>query len=71
MKTRPRSIWLGALAALVPVLTAGAQDVTVQDSVIQHFRPYTQRGINVFEAPKTDSVRFTGMKLKVGAAFTQ
>jgi hypothetical protein len=71
MTTRLRSIRLSALAALVPILTAGAQDVTVQDSVIQHFRPYTQRGLNVFEAPKTDSVRFRGMKLKVGAAFTQ
>jgi hypothetical protein len=71
MTTRLRSIRLGALGALVPLLTAGAQDVTVQDTVIQHFRPYTQSGINVFEAPKTDSVRFTGMKLKVGAAFTQ
>jgi hypothetical protein len=64
------TFYVAASAVLMP-LAAGAQDVTVQDTVIQHFRSYTQRGINVFEAPKTDSVRFTGMKLKIGAAFTQ
>ena len=70
MKGIRHTFYVAASAILMP-LAAGAQDVTVQDTVIQHFRPYTQRGINVFEAPKTDSVRFTGMKLKVGAAFTQ
>jgi hypothetical protein len=48
-----------------------AQDVTIQDTVIQHFRPYTQRGINMFEPPKSDSTQFDGAKLKIGAAFTQ
>ena len=71
MSTSLRSLRLAALGALVPFFVITAQDVTVQDSVIQHFRPYTQRGLNVFEAPKTDSVRFDGMKLKIGAAFTQ
>jgi hypothetical protein len=71
MKTIRRAIRLAALVALAPVGAAAAQDVTVQDTVIQHFRPYTQRGLNMFEAPKFDSVRFDGMKLKLGAAFTQ
>jgi hypothetical protein len=71
MRKARRAFRLAALAALVPIAASSAQDVTVQDSVIQHFRPYTQRGLNVFEAPKFDSVRFDGMKLKIGAAFTQ
>ena len=38
---------------------------------IQNFRPQDQRGINMFEAPKTSDVPFTGFKLNWGAAFTQ
>ena len=68
---KTRAIWWAAFAALAPLATSSAQDVTLQDTVIQHFRPYTQRGLNMFEAPKFDSVRFNGMKLKIGAAFTQ
>ena len=38
---------------------------------IQHLRPTDQRGLNVFEAPKTDTIPYTGFKLAWGAAFTQ
>ncbi len=38
---------------------------------IQYFRSYDQRGINVFETPKQDSVTFDGMRLRIGAGFTQ
>jgi hypothetical protein len=38
---------------------------------IQHFRPADQRGIDVFEPPKEDTIPFTGFKLAFGAAFTQ
>jgi len=38
---------------------------------IQHLRANDQRGLNVFEAPKTDSVPYRGFKLNFGAAFTQ
>ncbi|MEO6864211.1 MAG: hypothetical protein ABI229_02050 [Gemmatimonadaceae bacterium] len=38
---------------------------------IQHLRPRDQRGINVFEAPKDDTVPFTNFKIGLGAAFTQ
>ena len=61
---------LAALAIAAPP-TLGAQDVTIADSAIQHFRSYTRRGINVFEAPKHDSVAWSGPRLKLGAAFTQ
>lgn len=39
--------------------------------VLQHFRPYDKRGLNVFETPKDEGVAFTGFKLDFGAAFTQ
>jgi hypothetical protein len=38
---------------------------------VQHYRPIDQRGINVFEPPKGDTIPFTGFKLAWGAAFTQ
>ena len=38
---------------------------------IQYFRPYDQRGINVFEPSKNDSVAYDGFKLRIGAGFTQ
>lgn len=48
-----------AAAALLPTIE------------IQHLRPRDQRGINVFEAPKDDTVPFTNLKIGLGAAFTQ
>lgn len=38
---------------------------------IQYFRFHDQRGINVFETPKTNTVQFNGLKLRFGAGFTQ
>lgn len=38
---------------------------------LQHYRPVDQRGINVFEPPKDDTVDFTGYKLRFGGSFTQ
>lgn len=44
---------------------------TVSPMVIQHSRASDQRGINVFEPAKQDTVTYEGFKLKFGAAFTQ
>jgi hypothetical protein len=44
---------------------------TTPDIQIQHQRPIDQRGLNVFETPKHDTVQYTGFKLLWGAAFTQ
>ena len=55
-------------AALLLVSLTGA---FAQLSPIQYFRPYDQRGINVFETSKTDTIGFDGLKLKLGANFTQ
>src|SRR4051812_23800641 len=38
---------------------------------INHIRPADQRGVNVFEAPKEEQVRFNGFTLSFGGAFTQ
>ncbi len=53
---------------LFMLLTAGAY---AQLGPIQYFRPYDQRGINVFETSKADTVAFDGLKLKIGANFAQ
>jgi hypothetical protein len=44
---------------------------TAQQIPIQHFRPVDRRGVNVFEAPKTDGVPYDGFKLMIGGAFLQ
>ena len=51
--------------------TAAAAPSTAPSIQIQHIRPYDQRGINVFEAPKNDAVPYTGFRLDWSAAFSQ
>ncbi|NBC18617.1 MAG: hypothetical protein GVY18_15040 [Bacteroidetes bacterium] len=48
-------------------MTASAQ----QSVPLQYFRPIDQRGIDVFEPTKQDSVGYDGFELYWGAAFTQ
>ncbi|SDZ36351.1 MULTISPECIES: hypothetical protein [Rhodonellum] len=38
---------------------------------MQYWRSYDQRGLNVFETGKIDSVGFEGMKVRIGGHFTQ
>ncbi len=38
---------------------------------LQHYRAADQRGVNVFESPKSDNIPFDGVKLMWGGAFTQ
>jgi hypothetical protein len=45
--------------------------IMAQQAPMQNFRPYDQRGLNVFETPKTDTIPFTGFKLRIGGSFTQ
>lgn len=49
-------------------LTAFGQ-VTLEDA--QYWRPYDQRGINVFEVGKEDTVAFDGIKVRLGGGFAQ
>jgi hypothetical protein len=55
------------------VLAAKAKKIALlyRPIELQHYRPADQRGINVFETPKTDNVPFEGVKLLWGGAFTQ
>jgi hypothetical protein len=53
------------------LLTVFALEVVAQQPAIQYFRPYDKRGINVFETSKEDTVGYDGLKLRIGAGFTQ
>lgn len=49
-----------------------AQKVSLfRQQEISHLRPSDQRGLNVFEPLKSDSVPFSGFALRFGGAFTQ
>jgi hypothetical protein len=48
-----------------------AQTAWAQRGEIQYFRPYDQRGINVFETSKNDTLVYEGLKLRIGANFSQ
>ncbi|EON77103.1 hypothetical protein ADIS_2413 [Lunatimonas lonarensis] len=57
------------LSGLAGMLSSGlmAQD----DRDMQFWRSYDQRGINVFETGKEDTVAFDGVKVRLGGAFAQ
>ncbi|HVU94206.1 MAG TPA: hypothetical protein VHE34_03240 [Puia sp.] len=55
------------LAAVAP---AGLRAQTLQGS-IPYLRAYDKSGINVFESQKKDSAAFDGVKVRIGAGFTQ
>ena len=60
---------LGLLNMLL--FSALFQNSWAQQNSIQYFRPYDQRGLNIFETSKIDTVGFDGLKLRIGANFTQ
>src|SRR5690349_17178853 len=55
----------------VVMLTAFAFTAMAQQQAIQYFRSYDQRGVNVFETSKKDTVAYDGFKFRIGAGFTQ
>lgn len=59
-----------SLAVTITLLVT-AQIARAQRGEIQYFRPYDQRGLNVFETSKNDTVKFDGFKVRLGANFTQ
>lgn len=58
-------------AALLVAAVGSLSSAYAQQPSLQYFRPYDQRGLNVFETPKEDTVAYEGFKLRVGANFTQ
>lgn len=57
---------LMVVAVLFIGLTAWAQQPP-----IQFFRYPDQRGVNVFETPRSTDIVFEGLKVRVGGAFAQ
>jgi hypothetical protein len=57
--------------ALALICVLGVANAYAQFPDIQHFRYYDKNGINVFETPKNDTVKYTGLKLRIGGGFTQ
>jgi hypothetical protein len=53
------------------LLTLLVQIAYAQRSDMQYFRYNDQRGINVFETSKDDSVEFQGLAIRLGGNFTQ
>jgi len=52
--------------------TASARQLLFNSDIrLQHFTPYDQRGVNVFETSKLDNTPFTGFRLRWGGAFAQ
>ena len=54
-----------------PATPASAAIRNVFQKTVRNVRPYDQRGVNMFEVPKTSSEGFTSPTLDIGAAFTQ
>jgi hypothetical protein len=70
MKTKikiaiPRCLSVLVLLFVIPTLAKA------QSGDLQYFRPYDQRGVNVFEAPKQDTTKFEKVVVKVGGDFAQ
>lgn len=57
--------------ATVVALLLSPVVMQAQQAKIQNWRPYDQSGINVFESPKDSATSFDGLKVRIGAGFTQ
>lgn len=68
---------LGVMMLLAFVGSAWAIELPESDRyepqtiTIQNYRPHDARGINMFENPKMTDVEYDGLKIMIGAAFTQ
>ena len=58
------------LAGFQPLLTSAQIDKEFYGRPT-NWRPYDQRGINVFETGKSDTLLFEGLRVRFGAGFTQ
>jgi len=58
-------------SALSTSFLFAAVAAVAQQPAIQYFRSYSQKGLNVFETTKADTVPFEGIKVRVGGNFTQ
>ncbi len=58
------------LTMLIYMVSGIAMGQGLQED-LQFWRPYDQRGINIFETGKEDTVAFEGMKVRIGGHFAQ
>jgi len=58
----------GRTALIIAALSFAPFMLRAQET-IQYLRPNSQLGVNVFETSKLDTVKFTGLKVKVGGNF--
>ncbi len=59
---------------IAAALVAGSATAAISQGIqrdVQFWRPYDQRGVNVFETSKLDTVPFEGVKVRIGGNFTQ
>jgi hypothetical protein len=59
------------LLASALLVAALAPSATAQYTDLQNYRPHSQDGVDVFEAPKADTTTYDGFEVDWGAAFTQ
>jgi hypothetical protein len=59
------------LTILLGILLTSFVGYAQKQAALQYFRYYDQRGVNVFETSKNDTVAFDGLKVRLGASFTQ
>ncbi len=57
-------------ALLIAVFLTTGSVFAQSTSDIQNFRPLDQRGLNIFESPKTMDTDFNGIKVKIGGSNT-
>ncbi|WP_209331843.1 hypothetical protein [Lunatimonas salinarum] len=57
------------LMGLAGFLSTGLMAQSDRD--MQFWRPYDQRGLNIFETGKADTVAYDGIKVRIGGAFAQ
>lgn len=58
------------LMVILLLLTATGSWAQLQPA-LPFFRPYDQRGVNMYETNKVDTIPFEGLKIRFGANFTQ
>ena len=56
---------------LLGILSTSFLGYAQKQAALQYFRYYDQCGVNVFETSKNDTVAFDGLKVRLGASFTQ
>ena len=67
----PDSVTIDTVKKIAGAKTIRSFLSTAPGIQMQNYRPEDKRGINVFEAPKDESLAYDGFKLQWGAAFTQ